>query len=596
MKLLKLGFTLLLFTAIVFPQNPEEEKKKKDEELRAKAVEMLRETSFSVANLRTAENRISFMAELASLMWMHDRDQARAMYATVVNDFKNLIAQVDTQMNSIQAVSDSDLVDIGPGPGMFNEPSDAAKITTKFRSAMAVRQAIAMSLAEHEPELALSFYYDSISGITNPRLAKMTGNDGYFEVQLLSSVARKDAARAIQLARNSLKGPLNYLHIGFLREVYDKDQDKGVELAGIFLSKLKNDPLKDLELYVVAGLIGIAEDVESTRGERANRKPLYTKQEIRELADLMGRAMLESEAGMAQGAGYIHVIDEFAPARAAQVRAKYKMGPAGRPGGSRNGVAVNTMNAAANAAAFAASIEAANAASPEWQAAERERQAGEARAEAERKLMEDIGGLGKKELPKEERDRIVARSREIIMKTPGREKKIMALSALAASVKQAGDTALAAEIMREAETLIRPDPRNYQDFIATWSVISGYAAAEPDRAFLMLDDTIYRANEVITAFVRVGEFIDVTEQMIVDGEIQVGAFGGGMIRGLSSELNIAEATIGLLVNADIERTKAAADKFDRPETRVLARMLILRNILGAKVTEDAEEVLTRGLK
>ena len=103
------------------------------------------------------------------------------------------------------------------------------------------------------------------------------------------------------------------------------------------------------------------------------------------------------------------------------------------------------------------------------------------------------------------------------MKTPGRDKKIMALSALAASVKQAGDAELAGEIMREAESFIRPDPRNYQDFIATWSVISGYAAAEPDRAFMMLDDTIYRANEVIAAFVRVGEFIDVTEQMIVDG-------------------------------------------------------------------------------
>ncbi|HMS11270.1 MAG TPA: hypothetical protein PKE66_17405, partial [Pyrinomonadaceae bacterium] len=149
MKLLKLAFTLLLFTAIVFPQNPEEEKKKKDEELRAKAVEMLRETSFSVANLRTAENRISFMAELASLMWMHDRDQARAMYATVVNDFKNLIAQVDTQMNMSQAAAGAHLRDIGPGPGMFNEPSDALRAATKFRSAMAVRQAIAMSLAEH---------------------------------------------------------------------------------------------------------------------------------------------------------------------------------------------------------------------------------------------------------------------------------------------------------------------------------------------------------------------------------------------------------------------------------------------------------------
>lgn len=593
MKLLKLAFTLLLFTAIAFPQNPEEEKKKKAEELRAKAVEMLRETTFAVANLRTAENRISFMAELASLMWLHDRDQARAMYGSVVTDFKNLVAQVDTQMNMAQVAADADLRDIGPGPGMLTEPSDALRAATKFRSAMAVRQAIAMSLAEHEPELALSFYYDSTSGITNPRLLEMTTNDGYFEVQLLASVARKDAARAIQLARNSLKGKLNYLHIGLLREVYDKDQDKGVELAGIFLSKLKNDGPKDLEVYVAAALIGAAEDISSERDDRATRKPIYTQQELRELADLIGRAMLENDNGMDYGIGYISAVDKYAPSRAAQVRAKFKLGPAGRAEGGRYGIATNSMNTAANAAAFAANIAAANAASPEWEAAERER---EAREEAQRKLLEDIGGLGKKELPKEERDRIVARTREIIMKTPGRDKKIMALSALAASVKQAGDAELAGEIMREAESFIRPDPRNYQDFIATWSVISGYAAAEPNRAFMMLDDTIYRANEVIAAFVRVGEFIDVTEQMIVDGEIQLGSFGGGMIRGLSSELNVAEATIGLLVEANLERTKAAADKFDRPETRVLARMMILRNILGTKATEDPEEVLTLGMK
>lgn len=588
MRPIKLACTLMLFAAIVFPQNPEDEKKKKAEELKAKAVEMLRETSFSVANLRTAENRISFMAELASLMWLHDRDQARAMYGNVVTDFKNLVAQVDTQMNMAQVTEDVDLRDIGPGPGMFNEPTDALRAATKFRSAMAVRQAIAMSLAEHEPELALSFYYDSISGITNARLLQMTSNDSYFEVQLLSAVARKDAARAIQLARNSLKGQLNYLHLGLLREVYDKDQDKGVELAGIFLSKLKNDGPEKLEIYVAAGLIGTAEDISSERDDRANRKPIYTQQELRELADLIGRAMLESDENMGVGVGYISAVDKYAPSRAAQVRAKFKMGPAGRSGGSGYGSA-NAMNSVAilsNTNSNAAELRKPN---PDLEAAERER---EAREEAERKLMEDIGGLGKKELPKEERDRIVARSREIIMKTPGRDKKILALSALAASVKQAGDAQLAAEIMREAESFIRPDPRNYQDFIATWSVISGYAAAEPNRAFLMLDDTIYRANEVIAAFVRVGEFIDVTEQMIVDGEIQLGSFGGGMIRGLSSELNVAEATIGLLVDADLARTKAAADKFDRPETRVLARMMILRNILGEKPGANAEELMS----
>lgn len=591
MRPIKLACTLMLFAAIAFPQNPEDEKKKKAEEMKAKAVEMLRETSFSVANLRTAENRISFMAELASLMWLHDRDQARAMYGNVVTDFKNLVAQVDTQMNMAQVAADADLRDIGPGPGMFNEPTDALRAATKFRSAMAVRQAIAMSLAEHEPELALSFYYDAIAGITNPRLAEMTSNDGYFEVQLLQSVAKKDLDRAVQLAKNTLKGRLNYLHLGLLRQVYDKDADKGVELAGVFLSKIKSDGPEKLEIYVVASLVGLSDELIPDPGNTANRKPLYTQQELRELADIMGRAMLEGDPEMGVGIGYISIIDKYSPARAAQVRAKFKMGPAGRSEGGRYGVAANAMNTAARMSNTNANVS--GTPNPDWEAAERER---EAREEAERKLMEDIGGLGKKELPKEERDRIVARSREIIMKTPGREKKIMALSALATSVKQAGDAQLAAEIMREAESLVRPDPRNYQDFLATWMIISGYASAEPDRAFMMLDDTIYRANEVIGAFVRVGEFIDVTEQMIVDGEIQLGAFGGGMIRGLSNELNIAEATIGLLVDADLARTKAAADKFDRPETRVLARMMILRNILADKEKADDVDEILSGLK
>lgn len=593
MRSIKLAFTLLLFAAVAFPQNPEDEKKKKAEELKAKGVEMLRETTSSVANLRTAENRISFMAELASLMWMHDRDQARGMYGSVVMDFKNLIAQIDTQMNMAQAAADADLRDLGPGPGMFNEPSDALRAATKFRSAMAVRQAIAMSLAEHEPELALSFYYDAIAGITNPRLAEMTSNDGYFEVQLLQSVAKKDLDRAVQLAKNTLKGRLNYLHIGLLRQIYDKDAEKGIELAGVFLSKIKNDGPEKLEMYVVASLVGLSDELTSESGDATNRKPLYTQQELRELADMMGRAMLEGDPEMGAGIGYISIIDKYSPARAAQVRAKFKMGPAGRAAGSGIGVATNVMNSAARMATSNTNANVSGTPNPDWEAAERER---EAREEAERKLMEDIGGIGKKELPKEERDRIVARSREIIMKTPGREKKIMALSALATSVKQAGDAQLAAEIMREAESLVRPDPRNYQDFLATWMIISGYASAEPDRAFMMLDDTIYRANEVIGAFVRVGEFIDVTEQMIVDGEIQLGAFGGGMIRGLSNELNIAEATIGLLVDANLERTKAAADKFDRPETRVLARMMILRNILADKEKADDVDEILSGLK
>ena len=68
---------------------------------------------------------------------------------------------------------------------------------------------------------------------------------------------------------------------------------------------------------------------------------------------------------------------------------------------------------------------------------------------------------------------------------------------------------------------------------------SGYANADPEKAFPILEDTIGRANEILAAFVKVGEFMDANEEMIQDGEVQVGAFGGQMVRGLTGELNMA---------------------------------------------------------
>ena len=48
----------------------------------------------------------------------------------------------------------------------------------------------------------------------------------------------------------------------------------------------------------------------------------------------------------------------------------------------------------------------------------------------------------------------------------------------------------------------------------------GYAEVNPDKAFPLLESTILRANDTISAFVKVAEFIDVNEEIIADGEVQ----------------------------------------------------------------------------
>lgn len=82
--------------------------------------------------------------------------------------------------------------------------------------------------------------------------------------------------------------------------------------------------------------------------------------------------------------------------------------------------------------------------------------------------------------------KIVA-ERKIISQTPGKERKLTALSLLAAQVARAGDKALAAELMRDAERLVNPQPKNYRDFLFSWMLASGFAQADPDKAFPLLE-------------------------------------------------------------------------------------------------------------
>jgi hypothetical protein len=218
--------------------------------------------------------------------------------------------------------------------------------------------------------------------------------------------------------------------------------------------------------------------------------------------------------------------------------------------------------------------------------------ASEEREKAEKKVLDDVVALGKKTLSKDERDKAVAAVRKVIIGTAGKDKKVVALSLLAAQVARLGDVELADEIMQDAERLVNPRPKNYQDFLLSWMLVGGYAEADPDKAFPILAATIMRANETLAAVVKVGEFIDVNDELVQDGEVQIGAFGGAMVQGLTKELGLmaATSTIRTLAKADLKKTAAAANSFDRIEARVLAKMLILRAVLDKRELKPAGEL------
>ncbi len=563
---------LLLFAQIANAQTATEKKPTDDPaKLKKDAVAFLRETMADVNNLRTLENRISFSAELASLMWFHDEKEAKTMYLAAFGDFKQLLARYDMQMNSLGEPGEGE----NYRGGMFADVSDRSQITRRFQTAMQVRQQMSLSLAEHDPELAFSFYFESLQSLTNPEFRKqMEERDQYFEIQLMTQVAKTNAAKATQFAIKAIEKGVNYQHLELLKKIYEKDSEKGAEFAAAMLSKVKSDKVDSGDYWVLSSFLSAAGETFDKSKKEGGKKPMLEQAELRELADVFAQAILSNTSEDSSGGlQYADAIEKYNPGRATQIRAKFR--DRARDSRSYADTSSNGMVRAVNTAAYAENSTAnSNSGRGQREAEEREK--------AEKQLQEDVAKLGTKELPKEEREKIVTQARKILLQTPGKDKKILGLSMLAAQVAKMGDKELAGDIMRDAQNLINPSPKNYQDFLLMWMLASGYAEADPEKAFPLLEDTIMRANDILAAVVKVGEFVDVAGEIIDEGEVQVGAFGGSMIRGLTSELGMADSTLRTLAKADFIKTKNLTSRFDRSEVRILAKMMILRAVLGDK--------------
>ncbi len=347
MKIKKLlsSLTLLAVTAsTLFGQAVPDKKPTEDKAaLKKEAVTFLRETLVDVNNLRTLENRISFSAELAGLMWFHDEKEARSLYLLAFGNFKELLIQYDQQMNAFgEPKDDEEPVHSG---GMFGDVTEKGRLTRRFQAAMQVRQQIAMSLAEHDAELAFSFYFESLSALTNPEFrSQMESRDKHFETQLMTQIAATNAAKATQYAVKSISDGISFYHVELLKKIHEKDPEKGAEFASAMVSKIRSDSDSASDFWVTSSFLNTAgESFDKSKGE-GGKKPMLDQQGLRDLADAFAAAILDSDRDYPTGAQYADQIGKYHPARARQIRAKFKNAAAS---GDRT-YATNAMASAVN--------------------------------------------------------------------------------------------------------------------------------------------------------------------------------------------------------------------------------------------------------
>lgn len=562
------------FTLSALPQTAENQnQKERRAELEKESVAFLREAFRDVANLRTPENRISFNAEMAGLMWFHDEKEARSMFEAVMTDFKHILIQIDAQTNSIKInAGDAELYSIPFIPSGNSQ----AKLLKKLFKAMGVRQQIASVISEHDPVLAHAFFIETAQVITNADLRKqIAARDGNFEMKLLQAIAENDPVKGLEAARKSLAKGLNNQHFELLKKLYAKDTEKGASFGEDIISKLKSESADkgDTFYYLKSVLSAGAENLKALK-EKSNQKPMFSEQHLRDVAEIAAQSMLKRRSFEDyEIEKTVELIKTFLPGRAAQIEQKIAL--------------EKKMKAAEKAN---------NEDSDEFQIleeiAEEANTASKSRVEKmqeQAKIMQDLQSLGAKKLPDEERIKVIAEARKIVAGIEEPNMKMLALSSLAAQVAKMGDAETANEILREVERFVNPQPKNYMDYMQTWMLATSYSEINPDKAFAVLEDTVFRLNDTISAFIKVGEFIDVNGDFIEDGEVQIGSFGSEMINGMSRELGAADMTLKNLANADFTKTKALTNKFDRTEVRILAKMLVLRAVLGKKKADDLRE-------
>ena len=555
-------FLIISLTTAVLPQTSDADKKEKEEKLKEDTVLFLRETASDISNLRTVENRIGFSSEIAALMWFYDEKEARAMFNNVTTDFRQMLQQLDAQLNATKFDEESSEMYSVP----FLRGSDQkAQLYRKFSKVMSVRQQITTALAEHDALLAYSFFNDTGSAITNPKFRQQNDEmSTYFEMQILQKIAEQNAAKGLEFGRKSLAKGVKPNHIDLLEKIYDKDAESGAAFGEEIISKLKSDNGAESweKRYLYSRILSLGLKNKKAIKDKPTQKPVFSEQSLRDISELIAQDYLRSDTSNSMpDSELINNIEQLTPARAAQLRQRTKAY------NTNANVSYSNTNSA-----ISVKIE------------DKVR-----KAKPEEETFETLKNLETKKLSDEERAKAIAEAGKMIEKIEDPNAKMMALSGLAVQIRKSGDKDLALEIMKQAESFVNQTPKSYVDYVQMWMLAGSYAQIEPDKSFPILESAVLNLNDTISAFIKVAEFIDTNGEIMEDGEVQVSGFGGGGItRELTGVMVMSGPTLKNLAEADFNRTRNLTNKFDRTEVRILAKMLVLRAMLGEKTKTEAD--------
>jgi hypothetical protein len=168
------------------------------------------------------------------------------------------------------------------------------------------------------------------------------------------------------------------------------------------------------------------------------------------------------------------------------------------------------------------------------------------------------------------------RSRLSLIKT--KEERAGALVQLANGVAVKKDKKLALQLLEEARPLLPSKPKSDAQLYTVLQMVRVYALVEPARAYEMIESLVDQGNEMLSAASVLSGFF-LPSSVFRKGEMVLSPGYSDV----SMRFRQFGKELGTLAFLNFERTKAAADKFQRNETRIMARLFIAQAVLSEQL-------------
>jgi hypothetical protein len=564
-------------TEVKTDKGQQEEAQKK---LTAQALELLDAVVKDSERLTLPQNRVYVSITSAELLWQFDEQEARTLFKMAAADLRTVMN--DTESEEL--------------PRSYRQKMERAQL----------REKLLFAIARHDARMARNVLLETRPAPSQKKDGALpVDSEEEFEARLAAVIAQNDPTQALEMAQKSLAKGFSYNLPGLVAEIQKKDAEAAAQLASDILTKLKTANLTSSQeaLNVAIRLLQMATEPQQT-GKNAGKeaKPLLSEQSLRELAEMIASAALNAspDAPVVDYSPVWTQIEKYASSRAQQLR---------RRRADQAEVGVDVEGSAEAWQNYQKLMESGNveellAAAEKSEQGLREayyrqaafKLANDGKSDRARQIITEhitdpdqqkqmLAEVDRQALSASASQGNMDETRKHLASASTNEERITTLAQLAMAVAQKGDKKVALQLLEEARTLSPGRARYSRQLFAQLQIARAYAKVDSTQSFAILEPTIDQLNELIAAGILLGEFFG-EEEVVRDDELVIQPMLQ-IVEGFQHQFG---RDLNALARSNFTRTRDAAERFQRYEVRLIARLLVAQSVLAQNPEANKDSV------